>query len=83
MFDFPFLAFKRQKQIYHIHLVPAEQISNQQSVDLVGTELALNSRPEKVETDDDGEQNTSPNPEVMVQAKKKNRSFLNRLFRRK
>ena len=67
---------------YHIHLGPAEQISNQQSVDLVGTEFALNSRPEKVETNDDDE-NMGPKPEVVVKDKKKNKSFLNRLFRRK
>ena len=67
---------------YHIYLGPAEQIFNQQSVDLVGTEFALNSRPEKVETNDDDE-NMGPKPEVVVKDKKKNKSFLNRLFRRK
>ena len=42
---------------------------------------------ESVETNDDDEQNMGqglrPKPEVVVKDKKKNKSFLNRLFRRK
>ena len=52
-----------------------------------GTELDLHSRPEKVEATDDDEQNMgqglNPKPEVVVGTKKKNKSFLSRLFRRK
>ena len=72
---------------HHIHLGPAEQISNKQAVGLVGTEFDLHSRPEKVEATDDDEQNMgqglNPKPEVVVGTKKKNKSFLSRLFRRK
>ena len=73
--------------LHHIYLGPAEQISNKQAVGLGGTELDLHSRPEKVEATDDDEQNMdqglNPKPEVVVGTKKKNKSFLSRLFRRK
>ena len=60
--------------LHHIHLGPAEQISNEQSVD---TASALPSRPEKVGTIDGDKQNMGQG------AKKKNKSFLSRIFRRK
>ena len=72
---------------HHIRLGPAEQISNKQAVGLGGPEFDLHSRPEKVEATDDDEQNMgqglNPKPEVVVGTKKKNKSFLSRLFRRK
>ena len=63
--------------LHHIHLGPAEQISNEQSVGLVDTASALPSRPEKVGTIDGDKQNMGQG------AKKKNKSFLSRIFRRK
>ena len=57
-----------------IHLGPAEQISNEQSVD---TASAPPSRPEKVGTTDGDKQDMGQG------AKKKNKSFLSRIFRRK
>ena len=60
--------------LHHINLGPAEQISNEQSVD---TASALPSRPEKVGTIDGDKQNMGQG------AKKKNKSFLSRIFRRK
>ena len=72
---------------YYIHLGPAEQISNKQSVDLVDTESGLNTRPEEVETNDGDKKNMGPGlntkPEGVERNKKKNKSFLTRLFRRK
>ena len=62
--------------LHHIHLGPAEQISNEQSVGL-DTVSALPSRPEKVEPIDGDKQNMGQG------AKKKNKSFLSRIFRRK
>ena len=58
------------------HLGPAEQISNEQSVGL-DTVSAVPSRPEKVEPIDGDQQNKGQG------SKKKNRSFLSRIFRRK
>ena len=60
--------------LHHNHLDPAEQISNERSVD---TASALPSRPEKVGTIDGDKQNMGQG------AKKKNKSFLSRIFRRK
>ena len=60
--------------LHHIHLGPAEQISNEQSVD---TASAPPSRPEKVGTIDGDKQDMGQG------AKKKNKSFLSRIFRRK
>ena len=72
---------------HHIHLGPAKQISNEQAVGLVGSGCELHSRPEQVEVNDDDEQDRgqgpNPTPEVVVGPKKKNKSFLSRLFRRK
>ena len=68
-------AFFRMQFFYFIiHLGPAEQISNEQSVD---TASAPPSRPEKVGTIDGDKQDMGQG------AKKKNKSFLSRIFRRK
>ena len=58
------------------HLGSAEQISKEQSVGL-DTVSAVPSRPEKVEQNDGDKQNMGQG------ARKKNRSFLSRIFRRK
>ena len=68
----PFLRMYSSTSSFH--LGPAEQISNEQSVD---TASALPSRPEKVGTIDGDKQNMGQG------AKKKNKSFLSRIFRRK